>query len=443
MNNSEKLRIRALYALLILSPLPFVVSIDRPNTFGISGTAWLSTAQYLASVFGYIGITLLVWQLILGTRSISGLFFDNLARNLKLHRTLGKYGVLLIFLHPLLILVNYGQSFTYLFQPSLATEFEEHVTFGRLALYALVILWVSSAFLRAKIGFRPWKYIHYIAYPTLLSALLHVPEVGHSYRDSVIRSYWTGIVVVVICCWVLRARHLFGIGKHRYKVTAKARASEQVWTMTLTPLQKRLEARKAHHGQYIYVQRSLTSEEHPFSIVSNDQSSGAITIAFKEFGKFTRKLAKLRVGDQLLIDGPYGVFTREIALDQQSQAVFIAGGIGITPFVQHIKSRPATLTTVFYAAKTAREAAYLQQIEKQIGRKLIKVFSDEPNQSNSAKIQEKRVSEALLKKHLTKEQVRSAQFFICGPPLFMQSVQAQLTRLGVAEERIHIEDFSF
>ena len=126
---SEQIRQKILYGLMLATSLPFIFIISHPVQWGLSGEAWLETARYVSSVLGYIGISLLVWQLILGTRSISGLYFDNLPAKLKLHSRLGKYGVLLIFLHPILILVQYGEKIPYVCIPSLSTEFEEHVTF--------------------------------------------------------------------------------------------------------------------------------------------------------------------------------------------------------------------------------------------------------------------------------------------------------------------------
>jgi hypothetical protein len=57
-----------------------------------------------------MGIVLLLWMYILGTKSVMGLVFRDLAPVLKIHKWIGKYGTLAIFLHPVLITFSYGDT---------------------------------------------------------------------------------------------------------------------------------------------------------------------------------------------------------------------------------------------------------------------------------------------------------------------------------------------
>ena len=43
---------------------------------------------------------------------------------------------------------------------------------GRFALLAILLIWLSSAIVRGAISYRPWKYLHYLAYPVLFLSLL-------------------------------------------------------------------------------------------------------------------------------------------------------------------------------------------------------------------------------------------------------------------------------
>lgn len=433
MNSPDIFRKRILYLLMALTSLPFVFIVDRPLAFGLTGDAWISTARYVASVLGYIGISLLVWQLILGTRTVSGLFFENLPAKLKLHSRLGKYGLLLVFLHPLLILVPYGERLTYIFTPSLATEFEEHVTFGRLAFAGLITIWITSALIRGKIAYRPWKYIHYIAYPVLLAALLHVPEVGHSYNDQAIQFFWRLFIITVVVCVLLRGRHLLGIGKVHYQLSAKRSLSPQVWMYTFKPLNK---AVMPHTGQYIYVQRSLLSEEHPFTILDFSKKTGEFSVAFKVFGRYTKRLGQMDIGDTVLVDGPYGVFTRQISEKPHAHAVFIAGGIGITPFVRHVLSRPKDASLLFYANQNRHGAVFTEALRSHLGENFIETYSRDTG------AHPKHITYDLLKQYVQGD-VKRRHFYICGPSGMMKDVSRYLRALGVKPNHIHIEDFSF
>lgn len=420
---------------MAVTSIPFFFIIERPAAFGITGQAWYETSRYLASVCGYIGISLLVWELILGTRSISGLYFKNLPEKLRLHSQIGKYGILLIFLHPLFILAQYSEKLPYIFTPILSSEFEEHVTFGRLALGGLLVIWVTSFIARSKIAYRPWKYIHYVAYPVLVAALLHVPEVGHSYKDVAVQFFWWLFVLTTIVCFVLRARHLFGFGKVSYHIVGKKQLSPQVWMYTFKPNEKTLVPML---GQYIYLQRSLVSEEHPFSVLDFSKKTGEFSVAFKVFGKYTKKLLELKEGDTVLVDGPYGVFTNEIAASASRKSVFIAGGIGITPFVRNILSRPKESSMLFYANQSRHTAIFADVLKHHLDTNFVDAYSKDATTHHKPKF----ITYDVLKAHL-KGDIHALKFYICGPKGMMKSVRESLLQLGAKDNNIHIEDFEF
>ncbi len=434
MSITETFKRRMLYGLMTLTSLPFLFIVERPENFGFSGDTWIDTVRYTSSVLGYIGISLLVWQLILGTRSIAGLYFDNLPATLKLHSRLGKYVVLLIFMHPILILAQYSEKLPYLIIPSLSTEFEEHVTFGRLALLGLIVIWLTSAIARGKIAYRPWKYVHYIAYPVLVASLLHVPEVGHSYSQRWIQFFWLLFVATTGVCFALRARHLVGFGKVSYKITAKKQLSPLVWLYTFAPQEKKLVPLT---GQYVYLQRNLISEEHPFTILDYSQKTGEFSVAFKVFGAYTKKLLSMQTGDTMLVDGPYGTFTNEVNFAPRKKAVFIAGGIGITPFVKHILSRPKDASLLFYANQNRHSAVFSDLLKHHLKENFVDSYSRERSEQSKPHY----ISEDVLNHYLGSN--TNANFYICGPSGMMKSVSNSLQKLGVAKQNIHLEDFGF
>ena len=61
---------------------------------------------------------------------------------------------------------------------------------------------------------------------------------------------------------------------------------------------------------------------------------------FKEFGDFTRRIKEVRSGQKVYLDGPFGA----LSADRHPRAegfVFIAGGIGITPMMSHLRTLAA------------------------------------------------------------------------------------------------------
>jgi DMSO/TMAO reductase YedYZ heme-binding membrane subunit len=59
------------------------------------------------------------------------------------------------------------ENILWIFTPSFITETEFHITLGRFALVLTLIVWITSAIVRSKIKWRPWKYIHLLSYPIL------------------------------------------------------------------------------------------------------------------------------------------------------------------------------------------------------------------------------------------------------------------------------------
>lgn len=434
---------RFLLTLIALTTLPFFLLVDRPDSFA-SGDSLVPLAAYISSTAGYIGISLLVWQFLLGTRSISGLFFDDLPSKLQLHKTLGIYGIAFVFLHPLLIMYTYGENVLYLFVPDRSSTFEAAVTYGRFTFIGLLIVWLSSAVLRTKLSYRPWKYLHYISYPTLLFSLLHVPDIGTTFEDKFIQFYWYSVIGITIIGVVLRLRHVFGFGKVRYEIIENRALNEAVHMLKLRYKDKNLGITT---GQYAYIRYALFGEEHPFTILDHSQDSGEILIAFKKFGSFTNKLANLPAGDILLIDGPYGVFTRELTepiAQKMRPAVFIAGGIGITPFVRHILRGDTASQMLFYGNQRREVALFRDILKQRLGRNFIDIFSHEkPSDTpQNDSVEYGILRPEILLKYISKPE--QYDYYLCGPKGMMEATKTILNKsLSVPMSQIHSEDFSF
>lgn len=430
---SEKTKHRIVIMLIAVTTVPYVFFVKKPS-WGFSSTSLESVALYISVVFGYIGLSFLVWELVLGTRAISGLYFNNLGSKLKLHGKIGKYGSVFALLHPIFILLAFGENILYLVTPHITVEYEKHVTLGRLAFFILLIIWITSAIVRGKISYRPWKYLHYLSYPLIVATLLHIPEVGSSFHGKFIQFYWYCTLLVVGVSFILRARHLFGYGKVQYSVMRIKKVSPNVVVMELKNVHKNIQIKT---GQYVYVQISLYGEEHPFTVLDHDYTSGTMTIVYKIFGKFTEKLASIAPGDVLYIDGPYGIFTEEVGTANEP-AVFIAGGIGVTPFIKHALGKKDSY--FFYANQSRKSAVFTDVLKSRLKDNFIELYSREENKS-LRNVEHGYINENIIKKYI--HEPHKYRYYICGPEGLMKSARNSLLSLGISHDRIHIEQFSF
>lgn len=90
-------------------------------------------------------------------------------------------------------------------------------------------------------------------------------------------------------------------------------------------------------GQFLFVNFGQRGEgAHPFTIASDwNRQEGTLTLAIKALGDFTRALPSLvRAGQQITLEGPYGRF--DFAPAASEHQVWVAGGIGVTPFLARL-----------------------------------------------------------------------------------------------------------
>lgn len=89
-------------------------------------------------------------------------------------------------------------------------------------------------------------------------------------------------------------------------------------------------------GQFAFVTSDASEGAHPYTIASAwNQAERRITFITKELGDYTRTLReRLRIGQKVKVEGPYGSFTFDDASPRQ---IWVGAGIGITPFVARLK----------------------------------------------------------------------------------------------------------
>lgn len=433
----EKKKRQILIGAIVVSIIPALLLVRFPDLVGSK-----TVAIYLSALAGYVGMVVLLWSYVLGARSVMGRVFRDLAPVLSIHKWLGKYGTLAIFLHPILIVYGYGESLLYSLQLDTSSRFESHVTLGRLAFFIVAIVWVSSAVLRGRISFRPWRYVHLLGYVALPYAFLHVPDVGTQFMSSTaVKVYFFILILTFLVFTVLRLRGLFNLDKTTYKIVAHRQLvadNPSIWLLRLRPEGDRLTPAK---GQYVYLKDGRISEEHPFSVLDYDDTTGDITVAYRTFGRFTRELSTRAVGTKLLLDGPYGDFTGEIRSDYGEPIVFVAGGIGVTPMVRHIvEQNPEREQWLFYANRTKNSAMMVPQLRKVLGKRLITAYSRQ-SEGLMPTDEQGRLCANTFRKHLQKPD--AYQYFLCGSDQMMHDITAELSSLGVPSSAIHREAFGW
>ena len=114
----------------------------------------------------------------------------------------------------------------------------------------------------------------------------------------------------------------------------------------------------ARAGQFVMIKANTVSDpilRRPFSVMRVDPSEAAFTLFLKIVGPGSHALAELRTGEEAGCLGPLGQpFT---APPEDQEAVFVAGGYGIAPFVLFGEElgRAGRRARAFYGGRTAAD----------------------------------------------------------------------------------------
>jgi hypothetical protein len=192
------------------------------------------------------------------------------------------------------------------------------------------------------------------------------------------------------------------------------------------------------------VQRSYT-----LSVAPSDER---YRISVKREGLVSTHLHGLREGDLIEARAPAGGFTIDAA--ETRPAVLLGAGVGITPMVAmlrhlvHEGARPGGLgrirpTWLFQAARSAPERAFDTELNGLIdsagGAVRLVRFVEEPEAASPEPYDRiGRIDMAALTEILP---FNDYDFYLCGPPPFMQALYDGLRGLNIADGRIHAETF--
>jgi predicted ferric reductase len=186
-------------------------------------------------------------------------------------------------------------------------------------------------------------------------------------------------------------------------------------------------------GQFVFVTFDAREGPHPFTISSAWTGDGHLQFLIKDLGDYTGSLpGKLKVGDPVTLEGPYGQFNFNSAGRRQ---IWVGGGIGITPFVarlQALKARSGTeAIDLFYATTSAYPLALdkLQALAREAEVNLHVLIEAQDGRLSAQRIFE------------TVPDCLAGDLWFCGPAGFGQALRQDFIARGLARARFHEELF--
>jgi ferredoxin-NADP reductase len=183
-----------------------------------------------------------------------------------------------------------------------------------------------------------------------------------------------------------------------------------------------------------------------FSIASGPDEDTLMVATRMRDTAFKHVLKTMPIGTGVNIDGPFGTLT--LQNDSTRSAVFLAGGIGITPFrsmiVHAAHQKLSHRLFLFYSNRRPEDAPFLEELqalEKENPHyTLIPSMSKMATSHRPWTGETGVIDQAMLSRHL--RGIVSPLYYIAGPPEMVKGLHTTLTKQSVNEGDIHAEEFS-
>ena len=411
----------------ILGPLIVIGSSVWLSWAVIAGGGPSGDANSSGLFEGTLSILFMAWSFILAVRikSIES-FFGGLDSIYRLHRWIGALAIPLMLLHSEVADISNG----FLWASDGAADSAED-----LAGTAILILGILVAVsLLRWIPYNYWKISHKLIGIPYVMASWHVYTAEKPIaNDSVTGIALTVLMALGVVAYLYRVivMDLFLKGS-RYKISHVARHGS-VTELVLSPLNKAL---KYKPGQFvaIKIEKRGFSEPHVFTIAEPHKTDN-LKFFIKDLGDWSHALQTADlVGMKAYVEGPYGRFH---AYKRGRQNIWVAGGVGITPFLSiaaSLKKKSTNPPMLYFSVRSRKDAVgleILQQAKKE-GRIRMKLIVTSEGE---------RFSQAMLEGDFAAKGLQGAHLAMCGPTRLLETAEKSARKLGARS--IDSEDFDF
>ena len=380
-----------------------------------------------ALFIGSVSILLMAWSNILATRvSVLEGLFGGLDRMYRWHRWFGALAIGAMWLHTQTIDDVKGIRGA---SRDIANTAEDLAGTAQNLLYALVgisvLRWVPT---------RWWRLTHKLLVIPYAFACWHFYTATKPYaNDSGWGRWYLAFMIAGLGAWTHRViwRDVIRRGRE-HRVRTVERSAHTV-TIELEPL-----GRQLHHdpGQFAFLKFASKglAEPHPFTIASSPDEP-FLRFMIRDLGDWTSRFCnEVRPGMRVIVEGPYGRL-HPLPSDPTGATVWIAGGVGITPFFGAAISNEPTggvVPHLFYCVKSRSDAPGLAELEAadREGRIVLHLHASEDGH---------RMQSHDLVRVFGPGGLRGAHVVMCGPTSLVKTMRRAAGELGARQ--IHVEGF--
>ncbi len=400
------------------------------------GLSWndLSMRAMITTFIGGSAFILMAWAIVLAARpGWLETAFGGLDRMYQIHKFIGVNILLLMLVHFIGIpKLDAAQRL-----PAEGLSAATGVPGGIVGMITMILLILSVVIsLNRKIPYHIWIKPHRLMGVLFACVAFHMflspPQIFNGKSAS--GMFLTLIAAIGIFAYLYRqiARNRKAVSYKLEVVNKLSRATEIV----LAPSSDaKIEFSSGQFGFLTLDQKGM-EEPHPFTI-SSAPSDNNVRFTVKVLGDFTRKVRdELKAGISAKIEGPYGRFNMDAGGDHQ---VWVAGGVGITPFLSAMRAMAdddSRNITLFYCVQERDQALFLEEFEAKFSdHKSRKLIILESNNKEFATVD--------LIKETAAYDITQPDYYLCGPKPMIDGLKSALKKEGTSKDKIHFEAFEF
>jgi predicted ferric reductase len=389
--------------------------------------------QYAGEIIGANNIILMACSLFLSTRpKWAEKFFGGLDKMYIAHRRTGVAALLLIFVHVLTVPIS-TTGWT-------LGNYLAIIAFAGIVGIVLVTLAPRIQFLSKLVGndYNDWKNLKRFIGIFFVIAFIHSLTVPHP-LNALTAITWVQVFFIIGTASYLYTELFGGFFKKFVPYQVEAVNHPNTSTTEVVLRAKKDAIQKHQAGQFLFVRfpgdRKL-NESHPFTI-SSAPHEDVLRVTVKACGDFTRHLFdNLKAGMDAVIEGAHGMFDYRTGGHKQ---IWVAGGIGLTPFLSFIRDLNGDLAhdvDFYYTVRHREEAIFLDEIES----------AAKQNPRLKAHVRFSSTGGSLTVEEIIKNaggDISGHHIYMCGPLPMVQAFEKKFLLANVPAANIHYEEFNF
>ena len=389
---------------------------------GATGDEGQGATVALGLFVGAASIVLMAWSFVLAVRwRFLEPLFGGLDRMYQAHRWAGTLAVVAMFAHtsiePEVEGGIRGAS------AALADQAEDLAGVAEWMIYVLVAVSLLRWF-----PYRWWRLTHKLLGIPFALASWHFLTAEKTYANGSAWGWYFGTVMAAgVGTWLWRVvvRDMLLQGRSHKVVSAEVNGS--TLDLRLAPDGRRLRHRAGEFA-VLKIQRPGLREPHVFTIASGP-SSEHLRFFIRNLGDWSERVqTESLVGATVIVEGPYGHFEPLPHDDADRPVLWVAGGVGITPFLSAIDElEPAPVEVrprLVYCVRSRHDATALGELERAAaeGRIHLNVLASEEGRRFSPEMLAELSGHSLTGTHVA----------VCGPTGLVRDVSATARKLGAS-----------